>query len=188
MQSDQVVDYEEAAEALAARAITSQMGRLIGSCDPAAQGDEACFQTFLYGFAPRAFRRPLTASEQRRLTDVFLVAVQTGGFTIGIRTALEVVLQSPQFLYREELGSPDGTATSRMLSLTSYEVASELSFMLTGSIPDAELWGAASQGRLETVGDYQREAARLLATPGARGALRAFLHEWMATDRLATLG
>jgi hypothetical protein len=188
VQSDQVVDYEEAAEALAARAVAGNMSLLVGSCDPASQGDEACFQTFLDGFAPRAYRRPLTASEQRRLTDVFLMALQTGGFTIGIRTALEVVLQSPQFLYREELGSPDATATDgEALSLTSYEVASELSFMLTGSIPDAELRGAVSQGTFETGADYQREAARLLTTPGARGALRAFLHEWMATDRLATL-
>jgi hypothetical protein len=66
-------------------------------------------------------------------------------------------------------------------------VASELSFLLTGSIPDAQLWAAVSQGTFRTVADYQREASRLLGTTGARGALRAFLHEWMATDRLGTL-
>ena len=30
-----------------------------------------------------------------------------------------------------------------------------------------------------------REATRSLATPAARDAMRTFLHEWMATDRLA---
>jgi hypothetical protein len=187
VQSDQVVDYEEAAEALAARAVAGNMGLLVGSCDPSVEGDASCFQAFLTGFAPRAYRRPLTASEQLRLAGVFELASQMGGFTVGIRTALEAVLQSPQFLYREELGSPEVGATSGALALTSYEVASELSFMLTGSIPDAELWAAVSQGAFQTVADYRREATRLLATPGARGALRTFLHEWMATDRLATL-
>ncbi len=187
VQSDQVVDYEEAAEAVAARAVAGNMSVLIGACDPVAQGGDACFQSFLGGFAPRAYRRPLTTSEAQRLTDVFHVASQIGGFAIGVRTAVETVLQSPQFLYREELGPAEALATSGPVTLTSYELASELSFLLTGSIPDTELWSAVSQGAFETVGDYQREATRLLGVPGARGALRTFLHEWMATDRLATL-
>jgi len=187
VQSDQVVDYEEAAEAVAARAVAGNMSVLIGTCDPVVQGGDACFQIFLGGFAPRAYRRPLTASEAQRLTDVFHVASQIGGFAIGVRTAVETVLQSPQFLYREELGPPEALATSGPVALTSYELASELSFLLIGSIPDAELWSAVSRGAFETVGDTQREATRLLGVPGARGALRTFLHEWMATDRLATL-
>ncbi len=73
------------------------------------------------------------------------------------------------------------------MRLTDYEVASELSFLLTGSIPDPPLWAAVELGQFHAVADYQREATRLLATARARDAMRAFLHEWMATDRLAIL-
>jgi Protein of unknown function (DUF1592)/Protein of unknown function (DUF1588) len=68
--------------------------------------------------------------------------------------------------------------------LTDHEVASELSFMLTGSIPDDALWGAIESGRFKTADDYLSEGRRLLATPAAREALRTFLHQWLGTNRL----
>jgi hypothetical protein len=188
VQSDQVVDYESAAEALAAAAVQGEMAQLVGGCDPAASGDPACLEALLASFAPRAYRRPLSATEKQRLRDVFQADDQSSGFARGIQTVLEVILQSPQFLYREELGPPGAAgATGSPVHLTDDEVASEISFLLTGSIPDAELLAAVGQGRLRSPQDYQREATRLLATPGARDAMRAFLHEWFATDRLATL-
>src|SRR4029077_19650334 len=72
-------------------------------------------------------------------------------------------------------------------ALTDYEVASELSFLLTGSTPDEELWSTASQGRFSTQQDYEREATRLLASQAAKDSLRTFLHQWLATDQLATI-
>jgi hypothetical protein len=189
VQSDQIVDYQGAAEALAATAVQNNIGQVLGGCDPAASGDQACLEALLSSFAPRAFRRPLTATESGRLRDVFQSELQGGGdFGRGIQTVLEVILQSPEFLYREELGPLDvKSASPSEVRLTDLEVASELSFLLTGSIPDDELRAAAQEGRLTTVQDYEREAARLLASHGAKDALRAFLHEWLATDRLATL-
>jgi hypothetical protein len=71
--------------------------------------------------------------------------------------------------------------------LTDYEVASELSFLLTGSAPDDALWNAVTAGSFATALDYRREAERLLASPGARASLRAFLRQWLATDRLASI-
>jgi hypothetical protein len=189
VQSDQVVGYQGAAEALAANAVQNNIGQVLGGCDPAASGDQACLEGVLSSFAPRAFRRSLTATESGRLRDVFQAELQSGGdFGRGIQTVLEVILQSPEFLYREELGPLDVKGASQSeIRLTDLEVASELSFLLTGSIPDAELWAAAQEGRLTTVYDYEREAARLLASQGAKDTFRAFLHEWLATDRLPTL-
>jgi hypothetical protein len=189
VQSDQVASYEVAGEALAAAAVANNMNLLLGGCDVTQQGQAACLESLLATFAPRAYRRPLTATEAQRLRDAFQVGAQTtGGFDAGVQTVLEVILQSPQFLYREELG-PAGAvpAAGTDVRLTDYELASELSFLLTGSIPDAPLWSAVQRGQFHGAADYQREATRLLATPGARDAIRAFLHEWMATDRLASL-
>ena len=189
VQSDQVASYQAAGEALAAAAVANNMNLLLGGCDVTRQGQAACLESLLGTFAPRAYRRPLTTTEAQRLRDAFQVGAQTtGGFDTGVQTVLEVILQSPQFLYREELG-PAGVAPApgAEVRLTDYEVASELSFLLTGTIPDAPLWSAVQRGQFHDAADYRREAARLLATPGARDAMRAFLHEWMATDRLASL-
>lgn len=188
VQSDLVLDYQRAAEALAAAAVKDRLPRLIGGCDVAAQGAPACADAFFAGFAPRAFRRPLSADEQQRLRAVFTAESAAEGFPRGIQTTLEVMLQSPQFLYREELGDPKAMpAPGSATPLTDYEIASQLSFLLTGSLPDDTLWLAVEQGRFKAAADYKREATRLLQSPSARGALRAFLHKWLATDRLANL-
>jgi hypothetical protein len=187
VQSDQVVNYESAAEALAANAMQNNPSQLLGGCDPTAQGGKGCIESVLSSFAPRAYGRPLTATESQRLRDVFQADSQVGGVIRGIQTVLEVILQSPQFLYRSELGPAEASGPSEFaVRLTDGEVASELSFLLVGSIPDAELVSAVQQGRFATIGDYQREAVRLLTTQGAKDTMRAFLHQWLATDRLAS--
>ncbi|HRI49075.1 MAG TPA: DUF1592 domain-containing protein [Pseudomonadota bacterium] len=188
VQSDQVIDYAAAAEALAQSVVARGLGPLIADCDVAQAGDAACLQALLDSVAPRAFRRPLTQGEQQRLRAVFDAELFAGGdFARGIQTVLEVILQSPQFLYREELGPADAPAGQGPVRLTDYEVASELSFLLTGSLPDATLWAAVTAGRFKTVADYRREAERLLGTLAARETVRAFLHQWLATDRTAIL-
>jgi hypothetical protein len=189
VQSDQVAAYQAAAEALAAAAVTSNMSQLLAGCDVTQMGQQACLDSFLSTFAPRAYRRPLTSTELQRLRDVFAAGAQTtGGFVAGIQTVLEAILQSPQFLYREELGPQSSApAPGVVVHLTDYEVASELSFLLTGSLPDAQLWSAVTHGQFHDVADHQREAKRLLGTPEAKAAMRTFMHEWMATDRLASL-
>ena len=189
VQSDQVIGYQEAAEALAANIVATRLPSLLYGCDPNTQGAAPCLEAFLGGFVARAYRRPPTATELQRLRDVYQAGAQPmGGLSAGIQIVLEVILQSPQFLYREELGALDAVPVAGDdVSLTDYEIASELSFLLTGSIPDGPLWAAVASGNFHTTADFQRETTRLLGTPGARDTLRAFLHQWMATDRLSGL-
>lgn len=189
VQSDQVVDYGGAAEALAASAVQLRLDQLTAGCAVAQQGAAACAEALLGHFAPRAFRRPLTAGEQQRLRLIFQGELTAGSdFPRAIQTMVEVILQSPQFLYREELGPlDDPPSRAPSTHLTDYEVASQLSFLLTGSMPDDPLWTAVTQGHFTTAADYHREAARLLLTPAARDTLRSFMHQWLATNRTATL-
>ena len=183
VQSDQVMDYQLAAESLAATAVTNRLPALLNGCDPAASGDDACRDAFLAYFPARAFRRPLTDSELARLRTVY--AASAGGLSQGIQLVIEALLQSPEFLYREELGAPDVVADAAgRVTLTPYEIASELSFLITGSMPDDELFMAVTAGRFAGPDDYRREAVRLLATPAATDSTRRFLHQWLGTDRL----
>jgi len=187
VQSDQVVGYQAAAEALAEAAVQKDTSRLLGGCDATLQGESACEEAFLSSFGARAYRRPLTTTELERLRGAF-AAGAAGGFQAGIQTALELILQSPQFLYREELGPADAVGLpGDEVHLSDYEIASQLSFLLTGTLPDDELWNAVQRGEFATADDYRREAVRLLSTPGARETLRAFLHQWLGTGRVAEL-
>src|SRR5579859_3748382 len=186
VQGTDVLAFQTAAESLAATAVGNNLPTLIGGCDTT-QPAQVCVSAFLDNFAPRAYRRPLTTNERQRLQTVYAAGAATGGFQGGIQLMLEAVLQSPSFLYREELGAPDPSLPKGVLRLTDYEVASELSFLLTGSMPDATLFTAAKTGTLKTVDGIRREATRLLASAQARPALRSFLHQWMATDQVATI-
>ena len=53
------------------------------------------------------------------------------------------MLQSPYFLYRSELGTQAGGT----FTLTPFEVATELAYLLTGTTPDDTLLAAADYGR-----------------------------------------
>ena len=125
--SDQVTSYEGAAEALAATAV-ADLPRLLSGCDPssAGSGEAACLDQFLASFPARAFRRPITESERTRLAGIYQVGADAGGFSQGVQLVIETVLQSPEFLYREELGTlaSDPVLPRGFVRLTKYEIAS----------------------------------------------------------------
>jgi hypothetical protein len=192
-QTGSVADFYNGAEKLALNAVQTNLPALIGTCDPKAQGPDACVQAFLSTFATKAYRRPLTSDEQQNLQALYQVGAAAaptsqilGGFNGGIQLMLEGVLESPSFLYREELGAPDPSLPSGVVRLTPYEVATELSFLLTGSSPDTELYNAAANGQLQNPKDYSDQAQRLLMLPSSKVALRAFLDQWMSTDQVTS--
>jgi hypothetical protein len=177
--------FRGAAETLAARAVQDPK-RLIGECDPEPD-PRPCVEAFLSGFAMRAYRRPLSAGEADRLRIVYATGTANGGFLGGLQLMLEAVLQSPAFLYREEIGQPDPNLPRGVVRLSRYELASSLSFLLTGSMPDDALFQAARDHKLDSIADIRRESERLVATPAGHEILRAFLHQWLGTSALPTL-
>jgi hypothetical protein len=185
--STDVDAFQAAAEGLAARAVQGNLAALIGTCDPTTNA-AACVDAFLATFPKKAYRRPPTDTEIQRLRTVNAAgAASGGGFAGGLQLMVEAVLQSPAFLYREELGAPDPSLPRNVVRLTDYEVASELSFLVTGTMPDAELVADVDAGRLKTTDDLLRETARLLTSSAAKPSIRSFVHQWMATDQVATL-
>lgn len=150
-------------------------------CDRKAIGDEACALAFSRSFGKRAWRRPLTDDEATRALPLYRVSAQAEtSHTAGLRAVAQALLSSPYFLYRTELG--DAAPGGR---LTSYEMASALSYFLTASAPDDALVAAAEAGQLADSAALEREARRLLGTPRARTAIASFLTSWL---RLAPAG
>jgi len=145
---------------------------------------EECAQTFLKTFAEKVYRRPLTADEQTSITQVYTeVKAIYGTIPEAIQYSVYALMQAPQMLYRTELGSDKTQAGP----LTSYEVASELSYFLTDGPPDQALLDAAKQNKLTTPADIAPQADRILATPAARKNLEGAVFSYFKLDNLATV-
>ena len=139
----------------------------------AAETEDQCAADFARRFGRMAFRRPLATEEVTDLLAVYADGRQQS-FVAGVNQMAEALLLSPSFLFRTELG--DGSADPTTLS--SYEVASQLSFTLTGSTPDPALLDAAGDGRLVTADGVAAEADRLLATDVARANMDRVIAAW----------
>jgi len=178
-----VQSYMTAAEALAATAATN-LDTLVG-CDPTAIGAAACGAQFIQSFGKRAFRRPLDADSTALLTGVFTYALAQWDFPTAIQLVIQTALESPRFLYRLEIGLPDPSAPG-VSKLDPYEVASRLSFLLWGSMPDATLMAAADADALGTPALVSAQAQRMLKDPKARDVIQNFHDQWLQLDQLAT--
>lgn len=138
--------------------------------------DIDCARGFVTAFAERAYRRPLSGPELdslgQELSD--LAALGSNAQEVA-QYGVYAVLMAPGFVYRTELGGGSLTAAappSDSVALTLYELASELSFMLTNGPPDAALLDAARTGALATDTGLTTEVDRLLATAGAKNTVR----------------
>jgi len=155
----------------------------IDDCPPKDADDEqACFDAFVDSFAMRAFRHPLDDNERERLSDFYEALRDEYDFDQAMRLVVNGVLQTPQFLYRIELGQGNG----KKMKLSGYEVASRLSFLLWDTMPDDELFEAAANGDLDSADGIQTELARMLADPRSQSAIERFTGEWLGLDRLAS--
>ncbi len=175
------LQYYTAAEKLAAAA-TANLAALL-PCDPAARGEAVCLDQFLDGFGKRAWRRPLESAERDGLKQTFTQARQSS-FADGIAAVIQVMLLSPQFMYRVERGA---TAAGDHLRLTGYELASRLSYLLWGSMPDDQLLAAAEGGGLQTADEVLAQARRMLADPRAARAAGRFSDQWLRLEEIPAL-
>jgi hypothetical protein len=96
------------------------------------------------------------------------------------------LLQSPNFLYRSEIGVPDPKDPTRR-RLTDYEMASRLSYFLWGAPPDDALLDAAEAGRLSSDQGLSDETRRMLLSPRARQTMAGFFVELFRLRRLDRL-
>jgi hypothetical protein len=166
--------YWAAAKALGKAASTNM--KVVG-CDPTAA---ACADTFIPNFGLKAFRRPLTADEVARYKKVYTA---TGGGAGGIDAVIESMLMSADFHYRPEIGS----GTSGVVKLTSYEIATRLSYLVLGSMPDDPLFGAAKADQLQDKAAIKTQALRLMGDQRAHEAAARFHDYWLSMDALAVL-
>lgn len=148
--------------------------------------DQNCIDQFMTVLAPKIFRRPLNEEEVTAYQNMASGSYTSGDVKSGIQMAIEGMLSSPQFLYRQELGEPnpdnpelDGDA----FELTSYEMATFLAYTFTGSTPDQDLLNAAALDGLRTEQEIINHAQRLAG--GAKQVMSDFVGSWLGTADLS---
>jgi hypothetical protein len=133
-------------------------------------------------FASRAWRRPATDEETRRLMRFIQIAREQGDNpTEGVKTALQAVLVSPHFLFRVELDQAGKEAGL----ISPHELASRLSYFLWSSMPDDELFKLAREDKLREPGIIENQIKRMLRDPKARTLADSFASQWLNIRGLA---
>jgi hypothetical protein len=182
-----------AAEGIAAR-VTDRLASLAWyTCAQAIEGDDGCARRFIDAFGPRAWRRPLTSEERDELFSLYSRGKAIGGvdannvalspFAAGLQLVITAALLSPDFLYRVE-----ATGEAGVVPVSDLELASRLSYLIWGSMPDDALLDAATRGELHTAAQVTSQAERLLADPKARATVIDFHQQWLDFDRIHNVG
>lgn len=146
----------------------------------------ACGQSFVTRFGLETHRRPLTTDESARYAAFFERQRLAIDFPAAVQLTAMAMLQSPPFLYRLEIEGADRQAISSgpAIALTQYELASRLSFLLWGTMPDDALFAAAEAGALRDADAIEAEARRMLEDPRARDLVADFHRQWLDFDRV----
>ncbi|MCB9740692.1 MAG: DUF1592 domain-containing protein [Deltaproteobacteria bacterium] len=170
--------YEEAARSLAQQ-IVAKPGRLgdLLPCTLPEAGTVTCTEALVARYAPRLWRRPATTTERDRIVSIAQKAHTAYGTEAArAQYALVALLQSPNLLYRTELGK-EGV-------LDAWELAGKLALFLWDGAPDDALLAKAADASLLDDATLRAEAERMIADPRFARAVRAFADQWLHLDAL----
>ena len=158
-----------------------------------AEAEPRQLETFLQ-FAARAYRRPLAPAERADLLAYYHQDRTQNQLSHedALRGAITGVLMEPDFLYRLDMTAPQTAAvkshavvlkTSTAVPsqpLSSYALASRLSYFLWASMPDEELLRHAAANDLQKPAILLAQARRMMKDPRVRGLATEFTGNWLA--------
>lgn len=153
---------------------------LAGACASEATLSPSCVNGFLDRFVRLAYRRPLAdadRAEYAALNDGVRSPAQ------AIRAMLVVALSSPRFVHQVEVDGTQLASSADLFQLTSFEIASRLSYTFWRSMPDAELLAAAEDGSLATDAGFAKQLERVFADARTQTTLWSFWNEWFRLEK-----
>ncbi|QDU96609.1 DUF1592 domain-containing protein [Lignipirellula cremea] len=137
----------------------------------------------LQRFASRAWRRPATDTELAPYVRVLESELAVGASSAAAyRAALVGILTSKSFFYIEE-----GSADEHREQVNDWELATRLSYLLWGSMPDEALFAAAADGKLRDHSVLRTQFARMLADEKIERFTDAFPQQWLQLHRVGAV-
>lgn len=153
-------------------------------CHPSGNEDALpCAKKIIARLARQAYRRPVNDNDIEELLAFYQQGLNKGGFDLGITTALQAIVSSPEFVFRFER-TPPGVAPGANYRISDLELASRLSYSLWSTAPDDTLLTIASQGRLKEPSELEKQVRRMLADPKAEALSTNFAAEWLHLQNL----
>lgn len=126
-------------------------------------------------FAQRAFRGPVSSAELEPYVAWMRQSLAEGNDPIAaLRAAYRALLCSPRFLYIVEAVGP----------LDDFAIATRLSYLMTGSMPDWRLTRLAREKKLSDPDVLQGEVDRLLAGDRGQAFVRDFADQWLDLSQI----
>lgn len=142
---------------------------------------ESAVRERLTTFLTRAFRRPVDAATHERYSTVALQLIDNGtSFTDAMKHVAAAAVASPRFLYLYD--APQSVDKSS----TQYDLATRLSFLLWGSLPDDELLKLAGEGSLSDRQTLSEQVDRLLNDRRLKRFCDSFPTQWLQLDRIVS--
>jgi len=153
--------------------------RRIFVCRPVAADEEIpCASRIVATLARQAYRRQVSADDLSGLMRFYEAGRKGGDFETGIRTALQAILASPQFIFRLEQAPPNARP-GQNYRITNLDLASRLSFFVWAAGPDDELLRAAAKETLRKPDVLEKQVRRMLADPRALALASRFAGQWL---------
>ena len=161
---------------------------LIFVCRPTSHVDELpCAKKIIGTLARRAYRRPVSENDLETLLTFYQKGRNEGGtFDSGIEAAIQLILASPEFLFRFE-PDPPTLAAGAVYHISDLELASRLSFFLWSTGPDDQLLNLATLGKLKDPAVLDGQVKRMLADPKARALVDNFADQWLYLRNLKNI-
>ncbi|MCY1080701.1 DUF1588 domain-containing protein [Archangium lansingense] len=152
------------------------------TCMPASDTDTTCARTLVTSLGRRAFRRSLDAEEVDAYLNTYRSARTTleMGHVEAVAHVLRVMLSSPSFFLRIERPGKGKEP------IEPAALASRLSYLLWGSMPDDTLLDAAERGELDDDAALRAMTDRMLDDPRGQRFVSRFLGQWLGTVRLSS--
>jgi hypothetical protein len=158
--------------------------RRVFICRPTTPAEEApCAERIVRHLASTAFRRPVSGDEVKGLLGFYENGRKDGDFELGVRTALQAVLASPQFIFRLER-APVGVRPGQIYRISDIDLASRLSYFLWSTVPDQELIDLAMKNQLRAPGVLDKQVKRMLKDKRADALATRFASLWLRLQDL----
>jgi hypothetical protein len=162
--------------------------KLIFVCRPTGHIDELpCAKKIISQLARRAYRRPVSDNDLETLLSFYQKGRNEGGsFDSGIEAAIQLILASPEFLFRFE-PDPPALAAGAVYRVSDLELASRLSFFLWSTGPDDQLLNLAALGKLKDPAVLDGQVKRMLADPKSKALVDNFADQWLYLRNLKNI-
>ena len=173
----EISQYAEAASFVADSVVTKLQD--FAPCENNAdlEAQRSCVSRFLDEYGVLIYRSELTSTDKDNLDAIFQEGAKTS-YDQGMHLVIQALLESPRFIYRIEKGDKKQN-DKEYASISDYELASRLSFVLWNQTPDRDLLDSVKSGAFATDAGYQKQVDRLLQDERADLAFVNFARSWL---------